>query len=45
MSTYKDQLSGLFVTTKIVDFIDLSDFDDSKDDSDADSEREDNTQH
>jgi hypothetical protein len=43
VSKYKDQLSGFFVTTKIVDFIDLSDFDDSEDDSDADSEREDNT--
>jgi hypothetical protein len=40
VSKYKDQLSGFFVTTKIVDFIDLSDFDDSEDDSDADSERE-----
>ena len=38
VSKYKDQLSGFFVTTKIVDFIDLSDFDDSEDDSDADSE-------
>ena len=38
MSKYKDQLSGFFITTKIVDFIDLSDFDDSEDDSDADSE-------
>ena len=37
---YKDQLSGFFFTTKIVDFIDLSDFDDSEDDSDADSECE-----
>ena len=44
VSTYKDQLSGFFVTTKIVDFIDLSDFDDSEDDSDADSEREDDGQ-
>ena len=44
VSKYKDQLSGFFVTTKIVDFIDLSDFDDSEDDSDADSEREDDDQ-
>jgi hypothetical protein len=41
VSNYKDQLSGFFVTTKIVDFIDLSDFIDSEDDSDTDSERED----
>ena len=41
---YKDQLSGFYITTKIVDFIDLSDFDDSEDDSDADSEREDDGQ-
>ena len=40
MSEYKDQLSGFFVTTKIVDFIDLSEFDDSEDNSDADSGRE-----
>ena len=44
VSTYKDQLSGFFITTKIVDFIDLSEFDDSEDDSDADSEREDDDQ-
>ena len=44
VSKYKDQLSGFFVTTKIVNFIDLSDFDDSEDDSDADSEHEDDNQ-
>jgi hypothetical protein len=44
VSKYKDQLSGFFVTTKIVDFIDLSDFDDSENDSDADSEHEADTQ-
>ena len=40
LSEYKNQLSGFYVTTKIVDFIDLSDFDDSNsaDDSDADSQ-------
>ena len=40
VSKYKDQLSGFYVTTKIVDFIDLSDFDDSDDDSDTDSEHD-----
>jgi hypothetical protein len=44
VSKYKDQLSGFYVTTKIVDFIDLSDFDDSENDSDADSEHEADTQ-
>ena len=37
VSKYKDQLSGFYVVTKIVDFIDLSDFDDSDDDSSNDS--------
>ena len=41
---YKDQLSGFYITTKIVDFIDLSDFDDSEDNSDADSEHKDDDQ-
>ena len=46
VSKYKDQLSGFYVTTKIVDFIDLSDFDDSDDDSDddADTNSEDDVQ-
>ena len=44
VSKYKDQLSGFYITTKIVDFIDLSDFDDSEDDSDADSDCEDDGQ-
>ena len=44
VSKYKDQLSGFFITAKIVDFIDLSDFNDSEDDSDANSEREDDNQ-
>ena len=44
VSKYKDQLSGFYVTTKIIDFIDLSDFDDSEDESDADSEHKDDGQ-
>ena len=38
VSKYKDQLSGFYTTTKIIDFIDFSELDDSEDDSDADSE-------
>jgi hypothetical protein len=37
VSKYKDQLSGFFVATKIVDFIDLSELDDPDDDSSDDS--------
>jgi hypothetical protein len=33
MSEYKDQLSGFYTTTKIIDFIDLSHLDDSDSDS------------
>ena len=40
VSKYKDQLSGFFVATKIVDVIDLSEMDDSEDSSDADSDDE-----
>ena len=40
MSEYKDQLSGFFVATKIVDFIDLSELDDPDDDSSDDSNDE-----
>ena len=39
MSKYKDQLSGFYVTTKIVDFINLSELDDSEDDSDDDNKQ------
>ena len=38
VSKYKNQLSGFYVATKIVDFIDLSELDDFEDDSDDDSE-------
>ena len=38
MSKYKDQLSGFYITTKIVDFIDLSELDDPDSDSKGDSE-------
>jgi hypothetical protein len=37
VSMYKDQLSGFFVATKIIDFIDLSKLDDPDDDSSDDS--------
>ena len=40
VSKYKDQLSGFFVATKIVDFIDLSELDDPDDDSSDDSNDE-----
>ena len=44
MNKYKDQLSGFYVTTKIVDFINLSELDNpddnSSDDSNDDSEDE-----
>ena len=39
VSKYKDQLSGFYVTTKIVDFINLSELDDSEDDSDDDNKQ------
>ena len=38
VSEYKNQLSGFYTTTKIIDFIDLSELDDPEDDSDSDSE-------
>ena len=38
VSKYKDKLSGFYVATKIVDFIDISDFDDSENDSDDNSD-------
>ncbi|MCG8621655.1 MAG: hypothetical protein MJE68_06605 [Proteobacteria bacterium] len=37
VSEYKNQLSGFYTTTKIIDFIDLSELDDPEDDSDSDS--------
>ena len=40
VNKYKDQLSGFFVATKIVDFIDLSELDDPDDDSSDDSNDE-----
>ena len=40
---YKDQLSGFYTTTKIIDLIDPSDLDDSEDNSDS-SDSEDDTQ-
>ena len=38
VSEYKNQLSGFYTTTRIIDFIDLSELDDSESDSDGDSE-------
>ena len=38
VSEYKNQLSGFYTTTKIIDFIDVSELDDPEDDSDSDSE-------
>ena len=38
VNKYKDQLSGFYTTTKIIDFLDLSELDDSDVDSDDDSQ-------
>ena len=38
VSDYKNQLSGFYTTTRIIDFIDLSELDSSESDSDGDSE-------
>ena len=38
MGEYKNQLSGFYTTTRIIDFIDLSKLDNSEDDSDDDLE-------
>jgi hypothetical protein len=40
VSEYKDQLSGFYTTTKIIDFIDLSELDDLEDNSDSDGAKQ-----